>query len=371
MSATQTLDFDALLAPIEADPPAGADVRRDHSPTSRYRQIKDARNKARRQENQSVWDDDQTGTPAEWGVVLREAPALISEQSKDLEVAAWLTEALAREHGFAGLRDGFRLCRELINRYWDDLHPNLAPDDPEDPDEVPIRAAALGGLNGDEHDGPLVATINAVSLVSSDEFGPLGLSSFRQAAALEKLEDPNERATRLEHGGVSMQMFEKAVAASPAAFFRALLGDIEAAQHEFSELCQTLEGRCGPDRAPPSSNIRQALSDCRSCVTAISRDILAADTPAEGLAAADVGTGGSIRTVDGPIQSRDQAFAVISQVAQFFRRTEPQSVLAWQLEECIRWGRMSLPELLEDLIADGSAREQLFRRVGIPPPAND
>ena len=34
----------------------------------------------------------------------------------------------------------------------------------------------------------------------------------------------------------------------------------------------------------------------------------------------------------------------------------------------MRWGKMSLPELLRDLIADDGPREQLFRQVGIRPP---
>ncbi len=368
MSTIQTIDIDALLVPISEQQPTGVDVRQDDAPMSRYRQVKDARHKARRQESQGIWDDDdQASEPADWAPVLREAPTLIGEQSKDLEVAAWLTEALIRQHGYAGLRDGFRLCRELVDRYWDDLYPQPDPDEPADAYEVPLRVAALAGLNGSDQDGPLVSAIKAVSLVDSQELGPVGLSLYQQAVALDKIEDANERAKRLEHGSISTQMFEKAVAESSASFFRTLISDLDEARQEFAKLCESLETRCGSNQAPPSSNIRLALNDCYDCVTGISRDILAADMPMEESGDGDSTTGGAPR-VSGPIQSREQAFAVIGQVAQFFRQSEPHSVLAWQLEECIRWGRMSLPDLLADLIADGSAREQLFRRVGIPPP---
>ena len=359
------------MAPLDEGAPVGVDVRMDDSPDSLYRQIKDARNRARRQEGQAVWDDDQGGNPAEWNVVLRQAPNLLQEQSKDLEVAAWLIEALIREHGFAGLRDGFILCHGLIERYWDDLYPRQDPDEPEDQYDVPIRLAALAGLNGEDQDGPLVSAIKSVSLVSVDEHGPLGLSFYRQALALEKLEDPNERAARLEHGGISKAMFDEAVSATSAGFFRNLLADLEDTSRSFAELCQIYDEKCGPDRAPPSSNIKNALLECHECVTAISRDILAADMPfGEGGEGASAGGGGG-GVSGGPIQTREQAFAVIGQLAQFFRRSEPHSILGWQLEECVRWGRMTLPELLEDIIADRSAREDVFKRVGIPPPAED
>jgi type VI secretion system protein ImpA len=68
----------------------------------------------------------------------------------------------------------------------------------------------------------------------------------------------------------------------------------------------------------------------------------------------------------GPIRSREEAFEQLRLVARFFRETEPHSVLSWQLEECVRWGRMTLPELLTDLISDGTTRDALFKRVGIP-----
>ena len=366
MSTTSTLDLEALLAPIAADQPAGIDVRQDDSPESLYRQIKDARKKARRQEDQMVWDEDHSGTPPEWGVVLREAPTLIREQSKDLEVAAWFIEALVREYGFAGLRDGLSLCGRLIDEYWDNLHPHEDPSTPDNSTDVPICVATLEGLN----DGSLVTAIKAVSLVDTNDYGSMGLSLYRQATALEKL-NSNEQAARLEHGGVSMVMFKQAVSESSAGFFRALLADLEGSRKAFKELYQTVKEKCGRERTPSLSKIKAALDDCHGCVTKISRDILAADMSVDdegedGTTTGENGVQGGTRS--GPIRSREQAFKVIGELAQFFRRTEPHSVLAWQLEECVRWGKMTLPELLDNIIVDSSTRDQVFKRVGIPPP---
>jgi type VI secretion system protein ImpA len=68
------------------------------------------------------------------------------------------------------------------------------------------------------------------------------------------------------------------------------------------------------------------------------------------------------------IANRADAFTVLLQVADYFRRTEPQSVVPFGLEQVVRWGNMPLPALLSELLPDESPRHQLFRQVGIRPP---
>lgn len=56
---------------------------------------------------------------------------------------------------------------------------------------------------------------------------------------------------------------------------------------------------------------------------------------------------------------------MLTQVAKFLRRTEPHSPISYAIEQCVRWGTMSLPELLREILADEGARDSLFQRVGI------
>ena len=52
---------------------------------------------------------------------------LLTEKTKDLEIAAWLTEAFVRSHGLGGLAAGSRLIAGLAEQYWDGVFP--LPDD--------------------------------------------------------------------------------------------------------------------------------------------------------------------------------------------------------------------------------------------------
>ena len=48
----------------------------------------------------------------------------------------------------------------------------------------------------------------------------------------------------------------------------------------------------------------------------------------------------------GQVASREDALRVLGEIANFFRRTEPHSPLSYTLDEAVRRGRMSWPELL-------------------------
>jgi type VI secretion system protein ImpA len=70
----------------------------------------------------------------------------------------------------------------------------------------------------------------------------------------------------------------------------------------------------------------------------------------------------------GKIMTREDALREMDRIAEFFRRTEPHSPLAYTLEEAVRRGRMSLAELLAEVLPDGDARASMLSRLGIRPP---
>jgi type VI secretion system protein ImpA len=366
MPSPEVLDFDALLAPISDDKPAGEDPRADPSPTSLYYATKDARSAARAAERQALTAEDGSGPAADWRPVVQNARKLLTGQAKDLEAAAYLAEGLLRLHGFAGLRDGFRLARELVERYWDDLYP--LPDE----DGVVTRVAPLTGLNGDDAEGTLIAPIAKVPLTEGDSTGPFAYHHYQQAGAVGQIVDEEARERRVQQGAVTLQLFERAVAETPAGFFSTLLEDLEQCQEEFARLGAALEERCGSS-APPASNIRSALEACRETVLSTARHKLQTAEPSEdGEAVEEAPTpeapaGEGPGRPGGPLRRREEAFRQLLQVAEFFRRTEPHSPVSYALEQAVRWGRMSLPALLTELIPDDSSRQQFFRQVGIRP----
>jgi len=366
MASAEVLDFETLLRPLPGDNPAGQDIRSDWSPTSVYYKIKDGRSTARAIERQQLIDPEGAAEQRpDWSPVLELGPQILSEMSKDLEITAWLIEALVRKHGFAGLRDGFRLARELVDNFWDHLYPL-----PDEEDGLRARVAALTGLNGDDAEGTLIAPISNIPITEPGSQDAFSTWHYEQAASLESIDDPDRRAQRIEQGAVSLQLFDRGVAESSPDYFRNLLDDIDAAETEFGKLCERLDELCGSNIAPPSSNIRNAMARAREIVENITKNLFA-EGDAEGDQSDEVtGAEGEAGAVSGArkIAAREDAFRTLLQVADFFRRTEPHAPISYLLEQAVRWGKMPLPELLTELIPDESSRDHLFRLVGIRPP---
>jgi type VI secretion system protein ImpA len=122
------IELDRLLAPLQGELPQGVDLRRQADQTLLL-DLRDAWRTARSREQRQ--DSDPGAAPPDWGAVERQASGILAEQSKDLEVAVWLCEALARTEGFAGLAAGGALIAGLAERFWPVLYPAPPIDEPE------------------------------------------------------------------------------------------------------------------------------------------------------------------------------------------------------------------------------------------------
>ena len=355
-----------FLQPVSEEAPCGIDPRLDTSPTSAYYRLKDARTAARAAERADI--ESGGGIPEQWDEVADLAAEVLRGNAKDLEIAAWFIEALVRLHGFAGLRDGFRLVEGMVRRFWDGLYPT--PDE----DGVLTRVGPITGLNGEGADGTLILPIRKVPLTQGSEHS-YALWHYEQGAELDRITDAAKRQARISAGGVSTEMFTASVNETPAVFFGGLVADIEAAQAAFAAMTAALDLAAGTD-SPPSAKIRDTLEAARGAVTffaAAKLSSIAALAPAEEPA----GTVETVETADGEVvtvvkkkqgyDTREEAMAELTRIADFFRRTEPHSPLSYTLEEAVRRGRLSLPELLAELVQDAEARKMFLVASGIKP----
>lgn len=368
MGSPQTLDIEGLTAPISEGSPAGVDLRADSSPNSLYYLIKDARNRARADERK-LEEDPGSDVRPDWKPVLEQATKALKETTKDLEVAAYLVEALVRSKSLAGLRDGFILIRTLCEKFWDaGLFP--MPDE----DGIETRVFPLTGLNGAGATGTLIFPIERVQITASSGTGRFAYFQYRDARNVAAL-PPDQQERKYEQGSISVETFERAVAETSAEFYQTLLDDIQACSAEFYKLTELLDEKCG-SQSPPTTNIRNVIQEVQEAIERIAKDkipVSGADTTAEG-GAEDAGSDAAPAAAAGPsitvgaIRSREDALRTLSLAAEYFRRTEPHTPISFALDQVVRWGRMPLPALLSELIPDAAARDQLFRMVGISQP---
>src|SRR5258708_28343409 len=190
-------DLAALLAPISEEGPAGADLRADYSPDSLYYRLRDARAEARAAERAiDGGEAPDSGPPPQWRTISELAYEATATRSKDVEIAAWLTEALVTGDGLAGFTAGVRLMTGLVEGFWDDLFP--LPDE----DGVTTRVAPLVGLNGVSGMGSLIQPLDKVTLFQRPDGAPLQLWQYQQSFELAGVDDEARRQQRIEAGAV-------------------------------------------------------------------------------------------------------------------------------------------------------------------------
>jgi type VI secretion system protein ImpA len=360
--AIEGVDLETLLSPISAEAPTGTDVRTDFSPTSNYFRLRDARAEARAAERAAETSADGEGGADGWRAVRTLALKILSEQAKDLEVAAWLTEALVRSNGLAGLAAGAELIGGLVERYWDQLFP--MPDE----DGMETRVAPVTGLNGQGGDGTLSQPLFKLPLFKDGNGEKVMLFQYEQSAELEAISDQARKEARLRAGVVPYDQMQGYARANPPGAYVALRRDLAAATEAWTGMAAKLDAAAGND-SPPTRRISDTLEQIGRIVTRYApaetaATIAADDAPAGEVEAAEVtGPGGSVSRKR--LATREDALATLAEIADYFRKTEPQSPLAYTIDDAIRRGRLSWPELIAELVNDEQVRRNILVSLGI------
>lgn len=296
-----------LLVPVSVSQPCGEDVSFDA--------CMDAIAAARRQDDPTL-EQGEWATPlhsADWPLVANRCADLLRTRSKDLRLAVWLAEARAHTHRMRGLGDGFLLLAGLCERFWEHVHPL-----PEG-GEHELRSGNLAWLLG--------RTASLVEGFAPDEDAEAGLQDARHClAALQQLQ-----------AAVDARLGVDGPAFGPArdAVLRAV-ADAEG-------------------QARPGAMERAGTGVAAEAGTATSR-----------LDGANAGAGAGQPAMP---RSREHALAQLRLVAEFFRRTEPHSPVAYLAEKAAGWGELPLHEWLRAVVKDPAQIAQLDELLGAAPQA--
>ncbi len=374
MAFPQVLDVESLITPISEDSPSGVELRRSDNATEFFdlREVFNQSNKAERDLLQAMAFPDEEFPDLkdpQWEEVRDRAVNILSSYSKDVSVASWLIEATMRLDGIPGVRDGFKVMLEICRRYWDTIHP-----EPDEDEGYAETVSQLVGLTSDRTFG----VIDNMPLTSGAG-GNFSMFDFNESNRLDGM-DAEERQRHLANGAIERFTFDESFRATPREHWDNVVEDLDAVIDTIRELGSFLDERClrnsyGEETSPSMTSFRQKLESIRSTVQQLMSELLldeVGDAAESGDAAEESGeTVVQQKAVVGTIQSRADAIKMIRKVAEYFRKTEPQSFLHFKLEQAARWAEMPFPELLKELLRDETAMSELHRQTGIPIPSED
>lgn len=341
-----------LLAPIPGPNIAGSDLRYDPL----FDKIKDARQE---DDGGPQGDWQRPRKAADFGLVAKLAGDALATRSKDLWLAAWLTEAQLRREGLGGLRNGIELLRSLLAEFWDVLYPGLEDGDPE------LRAAPLSwvGLTL----GPAVRSV-ALNQAGHDFY------RYRESRAVgyetETSGDQKRLQARqqaIDEGKLSPEEFDKGFEATPKAWYKALAADLDACIEGLAALDALGRDKFG-EVSPGYARLEEALAEVQHVVRQLLARKLEVDpdppelaaAPAAGASARAPTDGSGFQSASGaaaspagdPVDRADATARAIG-AAEFLRRSEPHSPASYLLLRGLRWGEVRAqgnppdPRLLE------------------------
>ncbi len=336
---------DDLLNPIPGENPSGESLR--YAPV--FDKIKEAR-RADDDAPQGEWQIERK--TADYALVIKLAGESLATKSKDLQVAAWLTEAILRKEGFPGLKAGLELIKGLIENFWDTLYPELDDGDAE------LRAAPLEWL-GTRMEPALRSVPLTTKGANWFQFKESRVVGYEATADTEAKAEA--RSAAIAEGKMSGEEWDSAVAATPKAFYASTEETLDGILEVLESLSVIGEEKFG-DVAPSFGPMRTTVEEIRHTVHGLlqkKREVEpdeGVEAPATTESAAEPAPEPSWQEPSpgaapakpkprgGPIAAepvdQDDAFQRVTAVAAYLRRNDPSSPLPYLLLRGLRWGEL-------------------------------
>lgn len=213
-----------------------------------------------------------------WGEVIETAAAILQSRSKDILVAAWLTQALLERDGLEGLACGLQIIRDLVHQQWETMHPSAK--------RIRGRLGALEWLSS-----RAARTVKRHSVPTD---------------AIEAVREMHEHVIEL-----STAVSEKGDVA-PTIF-----GKLQVALQESIEIAEQEAARAAAAAAPAAAATTAAPAAGGAAAPAMSAEAIASGSDASRLL-------GEIRDA-------------CQRLAAYYRAAEPQNPLGYSLPRAMAW----------------------------------
>lgn len=299
------------------------------------------------------------GVAPDWRQVLARTQSLF-ERTRDLRVGVYWTRARTHLDGAVSLPEGLRLLVGLLERYWDELHPQ-----PEDGDAY-ARVNALNelasvvGLLADLRESVVAADRSVGEVRGRDVELVLGLLEPRADEAPPSRGALEQMLEGIAERQPSLRQFPKTALERTDALQQLMRDRVGyAAAPDLSPLRKLLAGLVG--LVPEPGNAGAEAGDAGAGQAADDGD----DVPGAGGEATAAPRRGGRAGLSGNIDSRTDALRAIDMVCDYLERTEPTNPAQLLLRRARKLVNKNFIELVKELAPDGL--NEVAKVMGLTP----
>ena len=326
-----------ILNPIPGENPAGANLY--------YDPVMDKLKEARREDDDAPageWERERK--VSDFKLVIKLGQETIATKSKDLQIAAWLTEAMVKTHGFPGLKESLDVMKGIVDTFWDGCFPEI-----EDGD-LGLRSAPLDWVGS-----RLELPVKMVGLLK----GGLSYLNYKDSRTVPSEADcaGNEdkqkvRQEAITDGKVTQEDWEAADKATSNEAMQGVATSLDESLAALDALGLACDEKFGSD-APSFNTLKNVLVEVRHNVKMFlkARGISdggdssseddadsAAETAGEGMVGGGGGGGPRGLTVTGVIPANKEEVAIrLEAISKYLRQQDPANPGPYMMLRGFRW----------------------------------
>jgi type VI secretion system protein ImpA len=279
--------------------------------------------------------------PPNWRDIKKKSEALLA-RTIDLRVLVCYLRSLIALEGFSGLQDGLTLIKTAIQTRWDTIHPQLDPDDDNDPTE---RINVLMSLCDHE---TLLKSLQQTPLLESKLLGRFNFRDISIASG-KSTATSNEKA-------VNQATIDGAVQDCEIGHLQGTFEALTSSLESINQLEAAVTDYVGVSEAPSFAELRGFLKESKSFLaTALEARGIGDDEPIteeayeEGEAVSVL----SKKSISGAINNNQDVIKTLNLVCDYYKKNEPSSPIPLFIERAIRLVGMNFMDVLKDLAPAG------------------
>ena len=288
--------------------------------------------------------------PPEWKVVKKLALELLA-RSRDLRVALPLTRALLALHGTPGFADGIRLVERMLDERWDSVHPQLDPDDDNDPMLRINSLATLADAAG------IIRELKETPFLQLPGLGPLSIRLLDIANGELALPPGQPLITvasiTAAAADADPQRLQEALDAAGRAYVSAANIEVLLVRHVGSAQALNLDLL--------TRNLKR-MRDFLASLAPAPADAPLPEADVQDHGAAPVGAGPlKAPAMTGEINSRTDVVKMLDKMLSYYEKHEPSSPVPMLLQRAKRLAPKNFFDIMKDLAPDSVTQLSVIR----------
>lgn len=341
-----SLDVDLMLKAISEEAPCGANLEYDPAFTAMEDESKGT-------PERQVGENIEPGQPPNWKS-LRKMVLELMERTRDLRLLVELARADLNLEGLVGFKNSLSLLRKCLEEYWDSIHPQLDPEDDNDPTN---RINVLMGLC--DRDTMLLPLLGA-PLVESRMVGRFSLRDIQYATG--KVAVPSGQTAP------QLALIEGAFTDVPVESVKATQDLLRESLSDVNGIENFITQQVGVGNAPSFTPLRDLLKDALHFVDDRIGH-LASGSEVGGEEAEDIietprSNGGSGEKKTGPmggIKGRQDVIKAFDLICEYYAGNEPSSPVPLLVRRAKSLVTMDFMEIIQNLVPSGVSEAEIFK----------